>query len=126
MARWAHDTDCLDAQLDVLAAATLLVICAGQPTDYNDATTSKDLGQHVLAGGDFSKANGDASGRKLTLAAQNGIAVDHSGNADHYALCISASSKLLWVGVITLQAVVAGNTMNFPATDVDEIGDPTA
>jgi|WetSurSiteA1Bulk_404760.scaffolds.fasta_scaffold00047_38 hypothetical protein len=130
MARWADDTEVLDAQLGILAAATLLVICAGQPTTYNDATATKDLAQHVLTpaigGGDFSAGNGDSSGRKLTLAAQNGITVDHSGNADHYALCISATSKLLWVGVITLQAVVSGNTINFPATDVDEIGDPTA
>jgi hypothetical protein len=114
----------LDSQLDIIGAATILVICAGQPTSYADATATKDLATHVLAGGNFSKGNGDTSGRKLTLAAQNGITVDHDGLADHYFLGISGSSTFLLVGTLNpTQQTYAGNIINFPATDVDEARD---
>lgn len=115
----------IDEQLEPIALATILVICAGQPTSYADATATKDLATHVLTAGDFSKADGDTSGRKVTLAAQNGITVDHDGHADHYFLGISASSKFLEVGTLDEphQNVTAGNLVNFPATDVDEVRD---
>ncbi len=122
MAKFMPDA-VIDSMLDVIAAATELTICSTQPTTYTEAHTTYKLAAHVLTGGDFSKANGDTSGRKLTLAAQNGITVDADGNAQHYALTITASSTLLLVGTLTAQQVYTGNTVNFPATDVDEIRD---
>jgi hypothetical protein len=117
----------IDLELDVIAAATILVICAGQPSSYADGTTSKDLATHVLTSGDFSKGNGDGTGRKLILAAQAGITVDHAGHADHFMLGISASSTMLYIGTLaeTHQDVLVNNLVNFPATDVLEIGDMT-
>jgi hypothetical protein len=113
----------LDLMLDVLAAATELTICSTQPTDYTTAHTTYMLANHVLTGGDFSKGNGDTSGRKLILAAQNGFSVTNGGTALHYALTITGSTTLLLVGTVTSQVLGAGNTINFPATDVDEIRD---
>jgi hypothetical protein len=107
--------------LDQLAAATILVICKDTPTTYANATGTYDLATHVLTSGDFSKAAGDTSGRKLILAAQNGFNVDHDGTATYYVLGISGSSTLLLIGTLTPQALTAGNLVNFPATDVDEI-----
>ena len=117
----------IDEQLEPLALATILVICAGQPTTYADATTVIDLATHVLAPADFSKAPGDVSGRKLTLAAQSNITVDHDGHADHFMLGISASSKLLYIGTLSEphKTFTAGDLANFPTTDIDEIGDVT-
>lgn len=119
----------IDLELDVIAAATILIVCAGQPTSYADGATSKDLATHVLTPSDFSKADGDGAGggRKLTLAAQAGFPVDHNGHADHFMLGISASSTMLYIGTLaeTHQDVTAGNLVNFPATDVLEIGDMT-
>ena len=109
--------------MDVLAAATILVICKDTPTSYADATGTYDLATHVIAPADFSKANGDTSGRKLILAAQNGFNVDHDGTATHYVLGISGSSTLLLIGTLTPQVLTQGNLVNFPATDVDEIRD---
>jgi hypothetical protein len=114
-------TAIIDLMLDVLAAATELCICSTEPTTYTQAHTTYMLAAHVLTGGDFSKAAGDTSGRKLVLAAQNGFSVTNDGNAQHYALTITGSSTLLLVCTLTAQQVYSGNTINFPATDVDEI-----
>jgi hypothetical protein len=115
----------IDLELDVIAAATILVICKDTPTTYADATGTYDLATHVIGPADFSKAGGDGTGRKLTLAAQDDITVDHNGTATYYVLGISGTSTLLLIGTITSQALLAGNLVNFPATDVLEIGDVT-
>jgi len=119
----------IDLELGVIAAATILVICKDTPTTYADAAGTYDLATHVLTpaigGGDFTSGAGDGTGRKLTLAAQNGITVDHDGTATYYVLGISASSTLLLIGEISPQALLNGNLVNFPATDVLEIGDVT-
>lgn len=122
MAKFMPDA-VIDSMLDVLAAATELTICSTQPTTYTEAHTTYMLVNHVLAGGDFSKSNGDTSGRKLVLAAQNGLSVTNNGTAQHYALTITGSTTLLLVGTVTSQVLAVGNTVNFPATDVDEIRD---
>lgn len=111
----------LDQELDIFAAATIFCICSDTPTTYANMTATYDLATHVVAPADFSKAAGDTSGRKLILAAQNGISVDHSGTATHYGLGISGTSTLLLVGTLTSQVLTAGNTVNFPATDVNEV-----
>jgi hypothetical protein len=122
MAKYMPDA-VIDSMLDILGAATRLCICSTQPTTYTEAETTYKLAIHTLTGGDFSKANGDTSGRKLILAAQNGISVDADGVAAHYALTV-AGATLLLVGTISpTQQVYIGNQVNFPATDVDEIRD---
>jgi len=117
----------IDDMLDVLALSDRLFICSAQPADYADAATGVDLATHILTagvgGGDFTADDGDTSGRKLILAAQNGFNVDHNGDATHYALGTSGTTTLRLVGTLTLQTLTAGNTINFPATDVDEIRD---
>lgn len=122
MAKFMPDAT-IDLMLDVLAAATELTVCSTQPTTYTEAHTTYMLVNHALTGGDFSKSNGDTSGRKLILAAQNGLSVTNPGTALHYALTITGTSALLLVGTVTSQVLAVGNTVNFPATDVDEIRD---
>lgn len=122
MAKFMPDAT-IDSMLDVLAAATELTICSTQPTTYTEAHTTYMLVNHTLTGGDFSKSNGDTSGRKLILAAQNSLSVTNAGTAEHYALTITGSTTLLLVGTVTSQVLAGGNTVNFPATDVDEIRD---
>jgi len=119
MAKYMPDA-VLDSKLDVTGAADRLFICSTQPTTYAEASTTYNLATKTLAAA-FSKAAGDTSGRKLTLAAQNSIAVDADGLAQHYALGINGSSTLLLVGTFSSsQQVYTGNTINFPATDVEE------
>jgi hypothetical protein len=120
MAKWTHDT-VLDQPLDYLAAnAEQLLICAGQPTDRADAL-SKALADVAIDSSDFTKADGDVSGRKSTVGAQSGITVDTSGTADHLALI--SDSILLHVTTCDEQVLTQGNTCDTPAFDI-EYGDP--
>jgi len=121
----------IDLELGVIAAADRLFICKNTPTTYADAAGTYDLATHILTpnigGGDFTAGNADGAGggRKLTLAAQNGLTVDHDGTATYYVLGISGTTTLLLIGTITPQVLTAGNLVNFPATDVNEISDVT-
>ena len=122
MAKIIPDT-ALDLQLDIIAAADRLFICSAQPATYAEASATYDLATHILTSGDFSKADGDVSGRKLILAAQDGITVDHNGTATHYVLGKSGDTTIKLVGTVTSQVLTQGNLVNFPVTDVDEVRD---
>lgn len=124
MAKFAVDA-VLDGSLDVVATATKLVVCSAQPTTYTEANSTYALADVVIDSGDFTKANGDTSGRKVTVGAQSSVLIDTSGTATHVALVITASSTLLYGTTCTSQALTANgsNTVNVPAFDI-EIADP--
>lgn len=125
MAKAAPDA-MLDASLDYVAASTRLFVCSTQPTNYTEASSTYALADVTIDSGDFSKANGDTSGRKLTVAAQNGLLIDASGTALHIALASAADTTLRYVTTCTSQALTANgsNTVNVPAWDI-ELSDPT-
>jgi hypothetical protein len=114
----------LDGSLDVLATATIICVCNAQPTTYAELASTFKLADVVVDSGDFSKANGDTSGRKLTVAAQNAIPIDTTGTATHVGYGISGSSTLLGCTTCTSQPLTAGGTVDIPAHDI-EIADPT-
>ena len=123
MAKFLSDT-VLDAALDVIATSDTLIICAGEPADYTDATTDSGSGGHALGevtvtSGDFTKADGDTSGRKITCAQQTGVTIDVTGTADHVALVDVGTTTLLAVTTITSQSVTAGNTATINAFDLE-------
>lgn len=124
MAKAAPDA-MLDASLDYVAASDRLFVCSTQPTNYTEASSTYALADVVIDSGDFSKANGDTSGRKLTVAAQNGLLIDASGTALHIALASAGDTTLRYVTTCTSQALTANgsNTVNVPAWDI-EIADP--
>ena len=124
MAKYANDA-VMDAALDVIATATRMDVCSAQPANFA-GIAAVALADVTLDSGDFSKANGDTSGRKVTVAAQNGVLIDTSGTATHVALSRVSDSTLLLVTTCTSQALTANgsNTVNVPAFD-DEIADPT-
>lgn len=116
MAKFTADS-VLDAALDKVATAVMLTVCSSQPTTYAEATATFKLADVVVDSGDFSKANGDVSGRKLVVAAQNTVPVDSSGTATHVALC--DGTTLLHVTTCTSQALTSGNTVNIPTYDIE-------
>jgi hypothetical protein len=129
MAKFADD-GIMDAALDnLINNADKLVVCAGQPANYSDATTDTGsggnaLGETAIGTGDFTKANGDTSGRKVTVAAQSGISVDVDGTADHVAIIDDTNTTLKLVTTLSSsQSVSAGGTMDTDAFD-EEIEDP--
>lgn len=123
MAKWQNDS-MLDAALDYVGAATLLTVCSAQPATYAEASSTYKLADVVVDSGDFSKANGDSSGRKLTVAQQASVPIDATGSATHVALAISGSSTLLYVTTCTSQSLTSGGTVTVPAWDI-EIADAT-
>lgn len=121
----------LDAALNqIRTTADKLVVCIGAPVSYAEANanapTGKRCGQRAITSANFTgPANGDVSGRKLTVNQQTGITVDVSGTADHVALVDDGANVLLAVtSLAAAQAVTAGNTMTVNAFDL-EIADPS-
>lgn len=128
MAKFVHD-DVLDLILDGIAGNTKrITVCDGQPTTFTEANATFKLADvdttEGVGGGDFTKANGDTSGRKLTVAQQADVPVDTSGEANHIAILDVDNSKLLAVTTCTPQELTAGNTVTIPAFDI-EVADPS-
>lgn len=115
----------LDGALNIIKNnCVLMTVCTSEPTNYATATTngSNKLADVVMSSGDFTAADGDVSGRKLTVAAKTAFAVDATGTALHVALC--DGSALLYVTTCTSQALTSGNTVSTPAWDI-ELADPS-
>ena len=126
MAKSVHD-DVLDASHDKTATAGSLSVCSAQPTTRTEALVTYALATHAMTtgdgNGDYTIANGDTSGRKITVAQQTGITVTATGTANHIALC--DGTTLLRVTTCTSQVLSAtGNTITVNAWDA-EIADPT-
>lgn len=131
MAKWINDS-ALDAALAYIAGtsggnARALTACSAQPTTYAEGYTTYKLADIALTPGsgegDFTIANGDSSGRKLTTAQQSNVTVDTSGTATHVAIVDTVGEVLLAVTTCTSFALTAGSTVTFPAFDF-EIADP--
>lgn len=120
MAKYSADAN-MDAMLANIATCTLLTVCSTQPTTYAEASSTYKLADVTLTAGagngDYTLANGDTNGRKLTVAAQADVAIDSDGTAQHVALC--TGSVLLYVTTCTSQALTSGGTVSVPAWDIE-------
>ena len=116
----------LDAALSYISAnVDRISVCSSEPTTYGQATTTGTYKLAISSTPTFqAPANGDVSGRKLTVDSETSMAVDATGDAQHVALCKSGTSTLLYVTTCTLQGLTLGNTVTIPAWDI-EIADPT-
>lgn len=119
------DDSVLDAAIDKLATATRLTVLSAEPANFAGIAAVMLADVVMTAGignGDYTKANGDTNGRKLTVAQQAAIPIDASGTATHIAYDDGAT--LLGVTTCTSQALTAGGTVTVPAHDW-EWADPT-
>jgi hypothetical protein len=115
----------LDAALNEIATSTRLVVCSAEPANFAGIAAVLLASVALTAGagnGDFTIANGDTSGRKITVAQQASISVTNSGTATHVSL--DDGTALQYVTTCTSQALTSGNTVTVPAWKV-EIADPT-
>lgn len=115
----------MDAAFDWLSgSAVRLAVCSSEPANFA-AISGATLAEATITSGDFTKANGDTSGRKVTVAAQSAISVTASGTANHLVLHDNAS-QLMYVTTATDLALTSGggNTVSTPAWDIT-IPDPT-
>lgn len=112
----------LDAMADaIIAAATQLVVCSGQPANFA-GIAAVALADVAIDSGDFTKANGDTNGRKVTIAQQATVDIDTSGTATH--VVIASADTLLYVTTCTSQALTDTGTVTIPAWDI-EVADPS-
>ena len=101
-----------DGGLDKMATATRITVLSGEPTSIADITTNMKLATTTLAGGDFTKAAVDTSGRKVTVAQKTGVSITATGTATHVAVDDGTD----WVvTTCTSQALTAGGTVTIPA-----------
>ncbi len=122
MAKSVHN-DILDAAFAVVDQSNLQIACSAEPTTRTEAVTTYALADVAMTvDTDYTKADGDTSGRKVTMAQKTGVTVDTTGTATHVALV--DGTRLLYVTTCTSQAVTSGNTLTFPAWDI-EILDPS-
>ena len=117
MAKWQNDL-MLDAALDYVAGSTFAVACSAQPASYA-GIAAVALADVALTGGDFTKANGDSSGRKVTVAAKSGVTIDTSGTATHVALRDGTTLRYVTTCASLVLTAGAGNTVNFPAWKIE-------
>ena len=124
MAKAAPDAT-IDAMLAKIATATRLVVCSGQPANFAGIAAVALADVTMTAGngaGDYTIADGDVSGRKVTVAQQTNVPIDASGTANHISL--DDGVNLIYVTTCTAQALTSGGTVTVPAFDI-EIADPT-
>jgi hypothetical protein len=119
MSKWANDL-VMDAALNYVASATAMHACTtldATPTLAEVQAASLATVAPTFTG----PANGDASGRKITVDAKSAVSVTASGDAVDIALV--DGSVVRYVTTCTSQTLTSGNTVNFPAWDA-EIADP--
>lgn len=122
MAKSVHN-DVLDGALNIIKNnATLEIVCSAEPTTRAEAVTTYALADVAVTGTDFTAADGDTNGRKLTVAAKSAVTIDASGNATHIA--VVDGSRLLYVTTCTAQQLTAAGTVDIPTWKI-EIADPT-
>lgn len=119
MAKGASD-GMIDGGLDTQTGCTAITVCAGQPTSLADIAV-RALATGAVSGVDFTKANGDVSGRKVTTAQQANLSISASGNGDHVAVNDATD---YFVTTCASQALTSGGTVTVGAWD-REIADPT-
>lgn len=124
MTKFIHD-DVMDAALNEIATANLQTLCSDPPTTRTEAVTTYALADVAMAGGDFANANGDTSGRKVTVAAKTGVTVDTTGMATHRALVDGTVLLLVTeLGTVRQNTAQAGGastiTLDTGASAVDD------
>ena len=96
-------------------------VCAGEPANVTDARVTRSLANQAMVSGDYTIANGDTSGRKVTVTAKSNVPITASGTADHVAH--TSATVLLYVFEATATGLVNGNQVNI-STHKAEILDP--
>ena len=122
MAKAANDVF-IDGGLDRIDNCVTLTVCSAQPANFAGIAAVALAAVTLTAGagnGDYTKANGDASGRKLTIAQQAAISITATGTATHVVLDDGVD---IYVTTCTSQALTSGGTVTVPAWDI-EIADP--
>lgn len=109
MTKLVPDT-AIDLVLQWVDDSVAMHVCSAAPTTYTEATSTYNLGSVALTpgdgNGDFTIADGDIDGRKLTVSAQS-ITASGAGTATHIALVTTGDTTLRLVTELAASKVVA-------------------
>jgi hypothetical protein len=106
----------LDQSLNYISTnATEYYVCTSEPTDRADAIATSVTA--AITPSYTGPADGDVSGRKLTIDAVSDEALTASGTVNHLALC--SGTTLLYVTTATPQPVSSGGTVSIPSWDIE-------
>lgn len=98
-----------DASLNEVATATAVRVTSSEPANRAAAVTAT-LATTSLAGGDFTNADGDTDGRKVTIAAKSGVSVTATGTGNHFSY--DDGTDLTLVTTCGSQSLTSGNTVD--------------
>lgn len=110
----------LDGGINAIDGSTTLTVCSAEPANQA-GIAAVALADVTIDGTDFTKANGDTSGRKVTVAQQTDVLIDTTGTATHVVIDDGTD---IYVTTCTSQALTSGGTVTVPAWDI-EFADPT-
>ena len=111
----------IDALLDEIATATRMDVVDDVSTPTDLSGTLANVAMVAGDGNDYTIANGDTSGRKVTMAEKSGVSITGTGTALHIVLSLAA--VIIDITTCTSQALTSGGTVTFPAWD-HEVLDP--
>jgi hypothetical protein len=119
------DDTVYDAALNEIAEATAVHVCTAEPANHA-GIAAVTVGNYTLTAGagngDWTIANGDTSGRKLTLGAQSGNNATGTGDGDVVAFTDGSVLKGCIAG--DGDTLNSGSPFTIAATDVVELRDP--
>ena len=120
----AHN-DVYDAALAKVATCTAVHACTSEPANHA-GIAAVTVGNYTLTAGngngDWTIADGDTSGRKLTLGAQSGNNGTGTGAANF--LAFTDGTTLLYTCAGDGDTVNSGSPFTIAATNVLELRDP--
>jgi len=114
--------DTIDALLDEIATCTRMDVTSDVSTPTDLSNTLANATMVAGDGNDYTIADGDVSGRKVTVAQKSGISITGTGTALHVVLSLAAVIKD--ITTCTSQALTSGGSVTFPAWD-HTVADPT-
>lgn len=124
MGKSIHD-NVYDAALNYIKTyGNLLSVCSAEPTTYTQGITTYMLATHVLSTLDYTgPANGDVSGRKISIGEQTEIEILNTGTGNHVAILDSSNLRLLHVTTMTARSLLDGELITLESFDI-EMKDP--
>lgn len=110
----------IDKLLDEVATASRMDVTSDVSTPTDLTNTLANTAMTPVT--DYTIADGDVSGRKVTMAQKAGVAITGTGTALHIVLSLAA--VIIDITTCTSQALTSGGTVTFPAWD-HEVLDPS-
>jgi len=122
----ALHNDVLDGTLNIIKNnATKLVVCGTEPTTFTEANVTYMLCEVIIDSADFTgPAEGDVSGRKLTVNAQAGVVPTVGGTSGWVCVLDVDDSKLLGKTTCPAKTFDTDDLVDVAAWDL-ELADPT-